>query len=147
MWQKIPQNLIDKPVTQQASDINPIKVTGNNSIEDVIGVTDSFWKSNHPTYQKIYEIGLNFSKCDLATDSTIILSYFQSVIDFYKMQVRSSELSIEEKAEELKKVDLLLNNVNQISDIVKMFKFKLDKDALLAYILGFSNNIYKQNKN
>jgi hypothetical protein len=146
MWQQLPKSLFEQPVTQQASAINPIKVTGNNTIEDIIGVTDSFWKSNHPNYQKIYEVGSNLSKCDLTTDSTVLSSVLQSITEFYKIQIRASELSVEEKSEELKKVDLLLNNTNQIAEIIKIFKFKLDKDALLAYILGISNNIYKQNQ-
>jgi hypothetical protein len=117
------------------------------TIDDVINTTNSFWKTMHPDYQQIYEMGKVLSKFDDSSDANLILSMLQSVITFYRNNVNRSALSAEQKEEEIKKINLLELQAEQFASVLRILKKPVEKNQLSVYILGYNAHILERNKN
>jgi hypothetical protein len=138
--------VIETSITNPSSNIATVK-SSPTTIEDVIATSNNFWKTMHSDYQQIYESGKKFSKIEEESHATVVKSFIQSLILFYKNLIIQSNLTPELREEELKKINLLESQAEHISDILKILKIPVDKNSLYAYILGYNVNLYERNKN
>lgn len=144
MWDK-PNIVLDLPVTPPTS-ISPIASQTPVTITDITNTIDSFWKTMHPSYQKLYESGYKFSKVDDESHAAIVKSTIESFTLFYKNQVIQSNMTADQREDELKKIKLLENVSEQIFEILKLLKINIDKNALFAYMVGYNSHLYNTNK-
>lgn len=144
MWDK-PNQLLELPDNQSTS-ISPVKSTEPVTIETIISNNNDFWKTMHPSYQKIYEMGRDFSKIDNTTHITLLQSQLQSITSFYRNQIIQSKLSNDLREEEFKKLKLFESQIEHMVDIFKLFKLPFETESLVAFLLGYNLNLYKLNK-
>lgn len=145
MWDK-PNIVITQAETKNASFALPV-TPDKATIDDVINTSNAFWKSMHPDFQKIYELGSTLSKVDDTTDSALLESMFKSIIIFYKQHISQSDLTIEQKEEENKKIQVIESQIDLLIQTFRILKKPVDINSLSAYILGYNVNLLKRNKN
>jgi len=145
MWNN-PVKIINSPDTQIATSLSPIKSGEPVTIDTVIEINNSFWKTMHPDFQKVYDAGQKLSKLDDSSDAAVIKSFIQTINVFYKNQILQSTLTLEQKEEEIKKINLLEVQADLIEQTIKTLKNPVDKSIIFAYILGYNVNLYKRNK-
>ena len=76
MWDKIPDIASSNIATGESFK----RVT----IDDVINTNDNFWKSMHPDYQRIYELGKTLTKLDDENASSIVYCILKSIVQYHK---------------------------------------------------------------